>query len=95
MRGIKNPNDAEIFAGLSGGKLEVDSFEIGDGLVLSKTYAHLMAPMLMAFAPAPPGQPHPAPWKAAHEGFSRSHAPAWERNSRDAQPDLRLLRRLR
>lgn len=42
---------------------------MGDGVVLSKTYAHLMAPFVMAFKPAPTGGAHPAPWKAALGGF--------------------------
>jgi Apea-like HEPN len=42
---------------------------MGRGVVLSKTYAHLMAPFLMAFKSAPPGKHHPAPWKAASGGF--------------------------
>ncbi len=58
-----------VHAGLSGIALEEESFELGKGVVLSRTYAHLMAPFLMAFKPAPPGGAHPAPWKAASGGF--------------------------
>ena len=29
-----------------------------------------MAPFLMAFAPASPGKPHPAPWKPANGGLA-------------------------
>jgi len=36
---------------------------------LTPTFAHLMASFLMAFAPAEPGKPHPAPWRAASGGF--------------------------
>jgi hypothetical protein len=60
----------DIHAGLSGIDLDESPIDLGRGIVLSKTYAHLMAPFLMAFKPAPPGQPHPAPWKAASGGFS-------------------------
>ena len=64
-----NPNDNDIFAGLSGAKLDIDNFELGEGLVLSKTYAHLTVPMLMLFKPAPPGQHHPGPMRAAKGGW--------------------------
>lgn len=62
--------EGDLHAGLSGLELEDESFDLGDGLRLSKTYAHLMSPFLMAFAPAPPGGHHPAPWRAASGGFS-------------------------
>ncbi|WP_291719721.1 HEPN domain-containing protein [Magnetospirillum sp. 64-120] len=60
----------DIHAGLSGLDLEADSFDLGEGIVLRKTFAHLMSPFMMAFKPAPPGGHHPAPWKAASGGFS-------------------------
>jgi hypothetical protein len=59
----------DVHAGLSGLQIANESFELGEGLTLRKTYAHLMAPFLMAFAPAPPGKHHPGPWKAASGGF--------------------------
>lgn len=37
---------------------------------MRSTYAHLFAPFMMAFKPAPPGQHHPGPWKAASGGFT-------------------------
>lgn len=60
----------DLHAGLSGFQLRGDIFDLGDGIVIHKTYAHLMAPFVMAFIPAPPGGHHPAPWKAASGGFS-------------------------
>lgn len=62
--------DGDLHAGLSGLELAEESFDLGDGLSLNKTYAHLMAPFIMAFKPAPKGGHHPAPWKAASGGFS-------------------------
>jgi hypothetical protein len=59
-----------VHAGLSGLELEEETFDLGEGVILTKTYAHLTAPFLMAFKPAPPGGHHPAPWKAASGGFS-------------------------
>jgi len=46
-----------------------ERFELGAGIVLRKTYAHVMAPYLAAFRPAEPGKPHPAPWKAVSGGL--------------------------
>ncbi len=59
-----------IYAGISLVSLETRSFDLGHGLTLTPTYAHLMAPFVMAFAPAPPGKPHPAPWSAATGGLA-------------------------
>ncbi len=58
-----------LYGGLSGAELPTASFELGEGVALKRTYAHLMSPCLMAFArPGPEGY-HPAPWKAAKGGF--------------------------
>lgn len=59
-----------IHAGISGLELKQHRYDLGDGLTLSRSYAHLMAPFMMAFQPAPVGSHHPAPWKAARGGFS-------------------------
>jgi hypothetical protein len=59
----------DIYAGLAGVKPDFDEMELGKGVVLRCTYAHLMAPFLMAFAPAERGKPHPGPWKAALGGI--------------------------
>lgn len=60
----------DIHAGLSGIELAEDSFELGGGILLRKAYAHLFAPFMMAFKPAPLGRHHPGPWKNASGGFS-------------------------
>jgi len=65
-----NPNLHELYAGLSDVVLVPEQFELGQGVKISQTYAHFMAPFLMAFAPAAPGKPHPPPWKSAKGGFS-------------------------
>jgi len=44
-----------IYAGIAGVELDVDSFDLGDGLIITKSFGHFMAPFLMAFAPAAPG----------------------------------------
>jgi len=62
-------DECDLFGGLAGPPLPVDYYDMGRGITLSRTYAHLMAPFMMAFAPAEPGKPHPAPWRAANGGF--------------------------
>lgn len=66
--GIQRGTEHDLYGGLSGLSLEPQQFELGKGIVLSRTYAHLMSHYLMAFSPAPPGKHHPAPWKAAGGG---------------------------
>lgn len=61
--------DENVHAGLAGLELDEASFELGGGICIIKTYAHLMAPFVMAFKPALPGTHHPGPWKAASGGF--------------------------
>jgi len=58
-----------LHAGVCGADIPVERFEFGAGIVLRKTYAHIMAPYLAAFHPAAPGKPHPAPWKAVSGGL--------------------------
>ena len=59
-----------IYAGISLVSLDAESFDLGRGVLLTTTYAHLTAPFLMAFTPAPPGEHHPAPWRAAKGGLA-------------------------
>ncbi|OLL33527.1 hypothetical protein BTH42_00590 [Burkholderia sp. SRS-W-2-2016] len=64
----------DLYAGLTTLQLppEQDEYDLGDGLVLRRTYAHLMSSYTMAFRPPEaPGKHHPAPWKATtrHDGF--------------------------
>jgi hypothetical protein len=58
-----------IFGGISGAKLPIDEYDLGEGACLKATYAHVMAPFLMAFSPAEKGKPHPAPWSAVNGGM--------------------------
>jgi hypothetical protein len=58
-----------LYGGMSGVELGVEAFDLGQGVTLRKTYAHLMSPCLMAFSPPGPKGYHPAPWKAAKGGF--------------------------
>lgn len=61
----------DLYAGVSGLELADHSFDLGSGVVLTRTYAHLMAPFMMAFKePAEYDQPHPGPWKSLGGGFA-------------------------
>ncbi len=60
---------ATIFAGLSRVTYVGEPLDLGHGIVLRSTYAHLFAANMMAFTRAPEGRPHPPPWRAAGGGF--------------------------
>jgi hypothetical protein len=63
-------DDSSLYAGLAGAELSVDSFEFGEGINISKTYAHLMASFILASSrPECPEQPHPGPWKRITGGL--------------------------
>jgi hypothetical protein len=66
---MADPFDKYILAGLSGLKVEAESHDLGDGIFIRATFAHLIGTYMVAFAPAPPGKAHPAPWKAARSGY--------------------------
>jgi hypothetical protein len=56
---MSEPFEGDPHAGLSGLELGDDFLDLGEGISLRKTYAHLMAPFLMAFQlrtpwPTPP-----------------------------------------
>jgi hypothetical protein len=60
-----------LYGGISGAKLLTDEFDFGANVRLRNTYAHLMAPHIMAFSPPrSSGGHHPAPWKPAKGGFA-------------------------
>lgn len=63
--------DGDIFIGLSGLFLTDTQMVFSRGIVLEKTFAHLMSPMTMAFAPPGPGGYHPAPWRHTRGGFGQ------------------------
>jgi len=61
--------DKGVFAGLAGVTLDVPEVALGYGVKLSSSYAHLFAPFMMAFSPAPKGSHHPGPWVAVKGGM--------------------------
>lgn len=56
-----------MFVGISGLPMDDDHFDIGDGITIKRTYAHLMMPYIVAFERPEPGKAHPAPWEAAEQ----------------------------
>lgn len=65
-----HPENLSLFGGVAGAVLPMDQFEICDGLILRKTYAHVMSPYMLAFRrPERAGQHHPGPWKPARGGI--------------------------
>ena len=67
---MSHPEDIPLFGGLTGASLGVDFFEVCEGLVLRRTYAHVMSPYILAFKqPETPDRYHPGPWKSARGGM--------------------------
>ena len=67
----KHPENIPLFGGLAGAVLGVDEFEVCEGLVLRKTYAHVMSPYILAFRrPTCAGRHNPGPWKTTRGGGS-------------------------
>lgn len=63
-----NPNKIPLYAGLRGAGLEVPSFDLGHGLVLSRIDAYLPAPLLTGLLPSVPEVNHPALRALAAQG---------------------------
>lgn len=59
-----------IYGGISGARLPISEYDLGEGVSLKATYVHVMAPFLMAFSPAEPGKAHPPPWSAVSGGLT-------------------------
>ena len=65
-----NPERVRLYGGIAGLSMSIPEMTLCDGLVVRSTYAHVMAPYLMAFKrPKGPGSPHPPPWKATRGGL--------------------------
>ena len=64
-----NPQEEPIYAGVAGIPEQIGEIDFGSGVILRPTFAHLMAPFLLAFAPAPPNSHHPGPWAAVNGGL--------------------------
>lgn len=64
-----NPSQVRLYAAFTGLGVN-ERVEISSGLSLDQTYAHVMAPYILAFSPAEDGKPHPGPWKSASGGIA-------------------------
>lgn len=56
------------YGGLSGIELELDEFDLGEGVIIRNTFAHLFSPFMVAFSPSTEHGYHGGPWKAAKGG---------------------------
>jgi len=64
-------NSKSCFAGLSLVKFDSDlPYNLGDGIIIRQTYAHLFAHFLMAFNPPKKHQHHDGPWRTTKNGIS-------------------------
>lgn len=57
------------FGGLSKVEMSDVEFDLGEGIFIRKTYAHLFAPFMMAFKPPGENKVHGTPWKPAKGGI--------------------------
>jgi hypothetical protein len=60
----------DLHAGLTELVLPSDPCDLGEDITLRRTYAHLMAHSILAFARPDPGSPHPGPWKSAKHALA-------------------------
>ncbi|MEA5162477.1 hypothetical protein U5903_16990 [Cereibacter johrii] len=63
------PAQIRLYAAFTGLSVN-ECVEISNGLWLDHTFAHVMAPFILAFSPAEDGKPHPGPWKSASGGIA-------------------------
>jgi len=64
-----DPKAIDLYGGLSGIRMNVPEFELAEGAILKATYAHVMAPYMVAFNRPVGDAAHPAPWRAASGGL--------------------------
>jgi hypothetical protein len=68
---VSQTDQAFIYGGVTNVSMSEDQFDLGHGLRIVRTYAHLFSTNMMAFSP--PGGLlgiHGGPWKAAKGGFA-------------------------
>lgn len=69
QRAAAEPEPKDLFGGLVGVDLAGETFELGDGIRLSPTYAHCFSHFMAAFSkPKNPNAPHGGPWSAMQGG---------------------------
>jgi len=65
---IEEQNTQTFHYLLSGVQLDFDTFDLGNGATLSRTYVHLMAHPILAFTQPEGRGPHPGPWQPVEAG---------------------------
>lgn len=71
--------ERDIYIGLSGVSLPEDMVDLGHGIKLSRTYAHIFShPMLAIKPPERAGSHHPGPWIALRHFFGNAPAGEYE-----------------
>lgn len=67
---MDNPNSHHLYCCLTSLKVGEEPFELGHGITLSCSYAHVMSNTMLAIKkPEKPNQYHPGPWAATGDGF--------------------------
>lgn len=61
---------SRFYVGLAGIRVSPQEIDVGCGAILRSTFAHLMAPFVLAFKPPLTGGPHPGPWKNVSGGLA-------------------------
>jgi hypothetical protein len=70
-QGTYDPNQTPLFACLTGFELPAETFELGRGLLLRRSYVDIFSTTMMAFSPpTTPSAHHPGPWVPVQAGFS-------------------------
>lgn len=64
-----DPNKIDLYGGLAGCELEIDNFDFGQGITISKTFARLSMPFIVSFAQAKKNNPFGGCIRAASGGF--------------------------
>jgi hypothetical protein len=65
-----HPNEINIYAGIVGLQLDISEFQLGNGIAIRPTYAHVFSSSMIAFSPPPnPKSHHPGPWRAINHNF--------------------------
>ena len=64
-------DDKDIYAAISGIIFPIDEYSFGHGIIISKTFAHVFGPYMVAFRkPEKSGFHHPGPWKSIGGGVA-------------------------
>ncbi len=59
-----DPNKVTLYGAIAGAQFS-DHFDLGHGIEIKRTYAHVFASFMLSFEKAKRGSPSPGPWKSA------------------------------